>query len=75
MHEFVLGTPHSLVEHAEMMKKFPGMEHAEPYMTHVAPGKKGEIVWQFSETGEFAFGCLIPGHFDAGMKGKVIVES
>lgn len=74
MHEFVLGTSDSLVEHAEMMKKFPGMEHSEPYMTHVAPGKKGEITWQFSEAGEFAFGCLIPGHFDAGMKGTVIVE-
>jgi uncharacterized cupredoxin-like copper-binding protein len=75
MHEFVLGTADSLAEHAEMMKKFPGMEHSEAYMTHVAPGKKGEVIWQFSETGEFAFGCLIPGHFDAGMKGKVIVGS
>ena len=75
MHEFVLGTPDSLAEHAEMMKKFPGMEHSEPYMTHVAPGKKGEVIWQFSEEGEFSFGCLIPGHFDAGMKGSVIVES
>ena len=75
MHEFVLGTPDSLAEHAEMMKKFPGMEHSEPYMTHVAPGEKGEITWQFSKDGEFAFGCLIPGHFDAGMKGTVIVES
>ena len=75
MHEFVLGTPDSLTEHAEMMKKFPGMEHSEPYMTHVAPGKKGEVIWQFSEEGEFSFGCLIPGHFDAGMKGSVIVES
>ncbi len=75
MHEFVLGTSDSLVEHAELMKKFPAMEHSEPYMTHVAPGKKGEIVWKFSKTGEFAFACLIPGHFDAGMKGTVIVES
>lgn len=75
MHEFVLGTTDSLVEHAAMMKKFPGMEHSEPYMTHVAPGKKGEIIWKFSEAGEFGFGCLIPGHFDAGMKGTVIVGS
>ena len=75
MHEFVLGTPGSLDEHAELMKKFPNMEHAEPYMTHVAPGEKGEIVWRFTKAGEFAFGCLIPGHFDAGMKGKVIVGS
>lgn len=74
MHEFVLGTPESLAEHAEMMKKFPGMEHEEPYMAHVAPGRTGVIIWQFSESGEFAFGCLIPGHFDAGMKGTVSVD-
>ena len=74
MHEFVLGTPDSLDEHAEMMKKFPGMEHEEPYMAHVPPGKEGEVVWKFSKAGEFAFGCLIPGHYDAGMKGKVIVQ-
>jgi len=75
MHEFVLGTSESLVMHAKMMKKHPGMEHLEPYMAHVAPGKKGVVIWQFSEAGEFTFGCLIPGHFDAGMKGKVHVDS
>ena len=75
MHEFVLGTPDSLAEHAELMKKFPGMEHSEPYMAHVPPGKTGVIIWKFSKPGEFAFGCLIPGHFDAGMKGTIFVES
>lgn len=75
MHEFVLGTPESLVKHADMMRRMPGMQHSEPYMTHVAPGKKGEVIWQFSQAGEFSFGCLIPGHFEAGMKGKVIVGS
>ena len=75
MHEFVLGTPESLVKHADMMRRMPGMEHSEPYMTHVAPGKTGEVIWQFSDAGEFSFGCLIPGHFEAGMKGKVIVGS
>ncbi|MDH3694867.1 MAG: cupredoxin family protein, partial [Gammaproteobacteria bacterium] len=75
VHEFVLGTPESLDEHAEMMKKFPGMEHEEPYMIHVNPGDTGVLTWKFSEAGEFSFGCLIPGHYDAGMKGKIIVES
>jgi len=75
VHEFVLGTAVSLDEHAEMMKKFPGMEHSEPYMTHVAPGESGEVIWKFSQEGEFSFGCLIPGHYDAGMKGKVMVGS
>ena len=74
MHEFVLGTQATLDEHAELMKKFPTMEHAEPYMAHVQPGEKMEMIWKFSKVGEFAFGCLILGHYDAGMKGTVIVE-
>lgn len=74
LHEMVLGTPEALKEHAELMKKFPDMEHAEPHMTHVKPGKTGAIVWQFTEPGEFQFACLIPGHFEAGMVGKVVVK-
>jgi uncharacterized cupredoxin-like copper-binding protein len=50
------------------------MEHDEPYMAHVAPGKTGEIIWTFNRAGEFDFGCLIPGHYDAGMVGKVVVK-
>ena len=75
MHEFVLCTPTTLDEHAEMMKKFPGMEHSEPYMAHVPPGETKTIIWKFSKAGEFAFGCLIPGHYDAGMKGRILVGS
>lgn len=73
-HEFVLGTPDSLAEHAELMLKFPNMEHEEPYMAHVDPGKEMEIVWQFTKAGAFEFGCLLPGHFQAGMKGTITVE-
>ncbi|MCC2634563.1 MAG: plastocyanin [Ramlibacter sp.] len=74
LHEMVLGTPQALKEHAELMKKHPGMEHEEPNMTHVKPGATGDIVWQFTKAGEFQFACLIPGHFDAGMVGKVAVK-
>ena len=73
MHEMVLGTLDELKKHAEMMKKHAQMEHDEPHMAHVAPGKSGEIGWQFTKAGEFYFGCLIPGHFEAGMLGKVVV--
>lgn len=75
MHEFVLGTIRELQEHAELMKKHPGMEHDEPYMAHVAPGKTETIVWQFTRSGEFHFGCLLPGHFEAGMVGKINVAA
>jgi uncharacterized cupredoxin-like copper-binding protein len=74
LHEMVIGTSQELKKHAEQMKKFPEMEHDEPYMTHVRPGKHGEILWQFTKAGSFQFACLIPGHFEAGMVGKVTVK-
>lgn len=74
LHEMVLGTPQELKEHAELMKKFPEMEHADANMAHVKPGAKGEIVWQFTQAGEYQFACLIPGHFEAGMVGKLVVK-
>ena len=73
MHEFVLGTKEAHDEHAALMLKFPSMEHDEPYMAHVAPGKTGEIVWTFNRAGDFDFACLLPGHFDAGMAGRIRV--
>jgi len=75
LHEFVLGTKKELDEHAALMLKFPGMEHDEPYMAHVPPGKTGEIVWNFNRAGEFDFACLIAGHYQAGMVGKVSVAT
>jgi uncharacterized cupredoxin-like copper-binding protein len=73
LHEMVIGTKKELDSHAEMMKKHPNMEHDEAYMAHVDPGKRGEIVWLFNREGEFDFACLIPGHYEAGMKGKIRV--
>ena len=72
-HEFVIGTKKALDEHAAMMRKFPRMEHDEPYMAHVAPGKRGEIIWTFNRPGVFGFACLIPGHYQAGMEGGIKV--
>jgi uncharacterized cupredoxin-like copper-binding protein len=73
MHEMVLGTKKDLDEHAAMMVKFPDMEHEEPYMAHVGPGKTGEIIWTFNKPGTFDYACLIAGHYQAGMVGKVTV--
>lgn len=73
LHEFVIGTPKELDEHAAPMVKFADTEHDEPYMAHVAPGKSGEIGWTFNRAGEFMFACLIAGHCQAGMVGKIVV--
>lgn len=75
MHEMVIGTKKDLDEHAALMARFPKMEHAEAHMAHVAPGSKGEIIWTFNRSGEFDFACLIPGHYEAGMVGKIKVAA
>ncbi len=74
LHEMVLGTKQALEAHAELMKKFPEMEHDDANMAHVKPGETGEIIWQFTKAGEFQFACLQPGHFEAGMVGQVNVK-
>ena len=70
LHELVIGTRKELDEHAALMMKFPAMEHDEPYMTHVKPG---EVIWTFNRPGTFDFACLIAGHYQAGMAGKITV--
>ncbi|MCX7168964.1 MAG: cupredoxin family protein [Proteobacteria bacterium] len=73
-HEMVLGSIAELKEHAELMRRFPQMVHADPNQVAVDPGQTGELVWQFTNTGKVDFACLQPGHFEAGMKGKVAVK-
>ena len=73
LHEMVIGTKKDLEEHAALMVKFPNMEHEEPHMAHVPAGKTGEIIWTFNKPGDFEFACLVAGHSQAGMTGKIKV--
>ncbi len=75
LHEMVIGTKKELDAHAALMVKFPTMEHDEPYMAHVAAGKTQGLIWTFNRAGEFEFACLIAGHYQAGMVGKISVIS
>lgn len=74
-HEMVLGMEKELEEHYEAMKKHPEMEHSDDNMVVVQPGKTGEIIWQFTKAGTVSFACLLPGHYEAGMKGAVEVKA
>lgn len=74
-HEMVLGTETALKAHYEAMKKNPEMEHADANMVTLQPGQTGEVIWQFTQAGKVDFACLQPGHYDAGMKGVVIVAA
>ena len=73
-HEFVLASAEDNAKHAEQMKKNPDMEHDDPNGKRLKPNGTAEIVWRFTKAGEFQFGCLIPGHTEAGMVGTVVVK-
>jgi uncharacterized cupredoxin-like copper-binding protein len=56
------------------MKKFPDMEHDDSNGKRLAISEHRELLWRFTKAGEFEFACLIPGHYEAGMHGKIIVK-
>lgn len=72
-HEMVIGTIEEMREHAELMRKSPQMEHNEPNQLSVKPGRTGELIWHFTRDGTIDFACLQPGHFEAGMVGRILV--
>ncbi|ALG91121.1 MULTISPECIES: copper-binding protein [Actibacterium] len=71
-HEFVIDTMMGNAEHKEAMAKMD-MEHDDPNSVRLDPGASGEVVWTFSNTGSFEFACLIPGHYESGMHGPIVV--
>ena len=47
------------------------MDHNDPNSVLLEPGKTGEVIWKFSKASALEFACNVPGHYDAGMVGKV----
>ncbi len=73
-HEFLLDSFEANAKHKIEMQKNPDMEHDDPNGKRLEPKKSAEILWLFSKTGTFEFACLIPGHYETGMKGTVVVK-
>jgi len=74
-HEFVLDQQDKILEHKVQMEKFPEMEHADANSIRLSPGQSGDIIWKFTTDGQFKFACLVPGHYEAGMHGDVMVAA
>ncbi|HZH29135.1 MAG TPA: cupredoxin family protein [Azospirillaceae bacterium] len=47
------------------------MKHDDPNSVLVEPGETKELVWKFTHAAELEFACNVPGHYEAGMVGKV----
>ena len=72
-HEFVIDTVEGNIEHKEAMA-MRDMEHADPNSVRLAADESGEVIWTFSNAGTFEFACLIPGHYESGMYGPIMVS-
>lgn len=73
-HEFILANEKDNLKHAALMQKYPDMQHDDPNGKSLEPSTKSEILWRFSKRGTFEYSCLIPGHREAGMTGKITVK-
>ena len=73
-HEFMLDSIQNNAKHKIAMEKNPDMEHDDPNGKRLAPKGSNEIVWRFTKSGTFEFACLIPGHYESGMHGTVVVK-
>ncbi len=73
-HEFLVDSVANNARHKKEMEAKPDMEHDEPNGARLKPGATGELLWRFTKSGTFEFACLIPGHYEAGMKGTLLVK-
>jgi uncharacterized cupredoxin-like copper-binding protein len=73
-HEFLLDSFANNAKHKIAMRKNPQMEHDDPNGKRVGVQASAELLWKFTKRGRFEFACLIPGHYEAGMKGTVVVK-
>lgn len=65
---------HASMGHGSMPGMAQGMQHDDPNSVLVEPGKQAELTWTFSKSGSLEFACNIPGHYQAGMVGKLMVS-
>ncbi|MGP3726436.1 cupredoxin domain-containing protein [Cereibacter sphaeroides] len=73
-HEFVMDAPDEIQEHKAIMAEMPDMVHRDANALRLGPGESGEITWTFGEPGSYEFACLIPGHYEGGMHGPLVVR-
>jgi uncharacterized cupredoxin-like copper-binding protein len=81
-HEMVLGSEEALKAHANEMKKSAGHSDEHHHDSgngwielSVNPGETKEWVIRFDKAQTLQMACFIPGHFEAGMKGQLLVQN
>lgn len=76
-HEFTLGTAEMQAADrkamAEQADHGESMEMSIPNSVMVGELETKELVWKFKGPGKIEFACNIPGHYEAGMHGEIMI--
>lgn len=74
VHEFILGDRREQAEHEREMQRMGGMVMAdEANGITLRPGQTKTLIWTFGKAGEVEYACHQPGHYAAGMVGKIFL--
>ena len=73
-HEILLADSIDKNKMKEMAKKDHSMAHKHANSVMLEPNKTGEIIWKFSKDIALEMACNIPGHYESGMVGPIIIE-
>ena len=58
----------------KMSKKDHSLSHSHSNSVIIEPKKTGEMIWKFSKNLTLEMACNVPGHYETGMVGQIIVE-
>ncbi|SQF97848.1 copper-binding protein, plastocyanin/azurin family [Paucimonas lemoignei] len=61
------------MQHHKMGHGEGQMKHDDPNSVLVEPGKTAELTWTFAKATDLEFACNLPGHYQAGMAGKLTI--
>jgi Cu+-exporting ATPase len=75
-HEFVVGDAAVQQEHEQEMASGGGMAMGTsfPFAVDIPAGQAATLVYTFDKPGILYYGCHVPGHYAAGMRGTITVE-
>jgi uncharacterized cupredoxin-like copper-binding protein len=79
IHDLSVGDAVFQARHEDLMRTFFGAAAGPEMPGHgsavlVEPGGTSELVHTFGAPGELVMGCHVPGHWDARMRGTILIE-
>ena len=73
-HEILLVDKIDMDKMKKMSKEDHSLSHSHSNSVLLEPKKTGELVWKFSKNIDLEMACNVPGHYQIGMVGKIIIE-